>query len=107
MDKDGNGMIGYGEFLEMVLRQVRYFFFYSAIIFCRHMLIFPGRREGDTKRLSPDRLQPFQVAGGHCRMLKIVLCTNPKTETIFWHDRCPKYGAFDRGTIFPNKSYLS
>ena len=53
VDKDGNGMIGYGEFLEMVLRQVRCFLFYFVIIFCRHMFIFAGRSEGDIKKTVP------------------------------------------------------
>ena len=87
MDKDGNGMIGYGEFLEMVLRQVRYFIFYStAIIICRHMFIFPGRREGDIKKTVPwwlANLFRWQVAIFGCSKVKIVLCTNPRTETIF------------------------
>ena len=53
VDKDGNGMIGYGEFLEMVLRQVRCFFFYFIIIFCWHMFTFAGRSEGDIKKTVP------------------------------------------------------
>ena len=53
VDKDGNGMIGYGEFLEMVLRQVRCFFFYFIIIFCWHLFTFAGRSEGDIKKTVP------------------------------------------------------
>ena len=72
-------------------------------------LYFQGGEREILRRLSPDGLQPFQVAGGHFRVLKSQNCSLHKSKNgdHFWRERCPKYGAFDRGTIFPNKSYLS